>query len=1149
MDSLKRQTRRMSSIIGERDRKRAASGLEDGSDEHTKQAGEDDYEPSELDESNMKELAFEYLQDQDEEEEDEERLMQLVAERDWRQNEDLCEILGRPAEEFDEFEDFDPQAVSNWISHGVLRYPQQAPAYMVDHATWWSTESEEVHDFRRMVAESAERDEDLWKEAHPGMMVDDAHASLLLPRYFVARMDPSQEDHLQSSTVTIEVLYAGFDPITERIEYTEEAQNFIAKCYTRFRDRERKRHAELAIPENHALVLKFVGRADYLWGATKLIDFLHVRKAVMSTLPAKLQLLAVHESRLDDSMVKYTYQDDAPKVCNPAHEDLSIDSANAIMNTELSLWDMDVWMDLEVRALSNVVVTAAIMKEMGLQRKEGEDLWVCVVGQLYHGTQALAEPASTPWTVLRGATPGPHNEVCTHAVWGTPGRLRFAIQLRNLPRDTRLCLSVVASNVDPKVATVADPAQLVDCSARTKSKKVSAKLAARVAKKSKEEKEEEENAPAFGFLGWVNYQIFDHTDYLRQGAQVIRLWVQNEKANPIGVVATPKNDGSTAAKRNMTVMLALPKFARPIRYPHGTVPAAMRRDMIARQKQMMNELEPGKRKNLVNQLRQVRTLIQQDPLYELGDIDKLLLWQFRNDLITSPTALPKVLMSVDWASPAAVQEIIDLLHHPDPSKRWTQPPEGRELIALPLLDARFANGRVRDYAVRILDRMHDSQLAECVLQLVQVLKYEPYHNSAVARFLLKRSIANPHQIGHPVFWHLKAEMCNPQVQERHGLLIEEMLKRSQVRVRRDFAKQDALIELLLKTAMTVKTVEGGLMGKNQFVREELDSRFQDLLPGGAQFTLPLDPRMEVTGLYIEKCKVMGSKKLPLWLVFKNADPLGDPILVIFKAGDDLRQDLLTLQMLALMDSFWKRGGLDLHMSPYGCVACDDGVGMIEVVVNSDTIANITYQAGGASAAFHEDPLINWLRQNECNRADEDIKSCMWNFLYSTAGYCVATYILGIGDRHNDNIMLKKNGTLFHIDFGHFLGNFKKKFGIDRETAPFVFTPMYAYVLGKGGKDDKETSKVYDHFCYIACTAYNIARKHRDVIISLFSLMLSTGIPELTSLEDMHWLRHVLAPKLSDTEAARAFALLIKESLNNKRTRLNDYIHIQWHKGD
>lgn len=219
---------------------------------------------------------------------------------------------------------------------------------------------------------------------------------------------------------------------------------------------------------------------------------------------------------------------------------------------------------------------------------------------------------------------------------------------------------------------------------------------------------------------------------------------------------------------------------------------------------------------------------------------------------------------------------------------------------------------------------------------------------------------------------------------------------------------------------------------------------------------------------------------------------------IFKSGDDLRQDMLTIQMIKIMDKLWQQENLFMHMTTYGCISTGEGTGMIEVVRESETVSNIQVAFGGSTAAFRDQPLAEWLRKY--NPDEGDYRKAVDIFTKSCAGYCVATYVLGIGDRHNDNIMLSKSGNLFHIDYGHFLGNIKKKFGIKRERAPFVLTPDFAYVIGK--KDSVQ----FKEFVELCIKAYLIVRKSAKLFINLFSMVsvLIVLICLVKVLDAFHW---------------------------------------------
>lgn len=156
--------------------------------------------------------------------------------------------------------------------------------------------------------------------------------------------------------------------------------------------------------------------------------------------------------------------------------------------------------------------------------------------------------------------------------------------------------------------------------------------------------------------------------------------------------------------------------------------------------------------------------------------------------------------------------------------------------------------------------------------------------------------------------------------------------------------------------------------------------------------------------------------------------------------------MLALQFIQMIDMIWKSNELDLRFErrkthreknrnvlrcfsllPYGCLATGLCSGFIEVVKNAKTIMNIQ-KLGGLKSAFQLEPtvLYRWIAKN--NPGPEKyfltssilfaqteflcrLKSAIDLFTRSCAGYCVLTYVLGVADRHPDNIMVHERGQV------------------------------------------------------------------------------------------------------------------------------------------
>ena len=713
---------------------------------------------------------------------------------------------------------------------------------------------------------------------------------------------------------------------------------------------------------------------------------------------------------------------------------------------------------------------------------------VALQAGLFHGGKSLCESQRTKDIVVRSDGSCEWEET-----------LRFDIKIRDIPRNTRLCCVLY---------------EITKSSKGIKSRKL-----------FRDPKQEYFINP----LCWANTTIYDFKSQLKTGAMTLYTWayaedIQNEDLlHPLGtVVSNPHIDRAAA------LMLTFPTFSRDqiILYPspEKMVEFATK---LCESRENSAEFDPTSvsETDLQHHIDQLQLLADRDPLHELHEQERKTIWSLRQQCIMKvPTILTKLLQCVEWNDHVEVAEATSLV------LKWPKLPVER---ALELLDYAYADHTVRNFAVNCLKDVSDEDLSLYLLQLVQALKHENYLSCELTEFLLRRALDNQ-RIGHFLFWHLRSEMHVGSVAVRFGLILEAYCRGSQDHMRLLFKQMECLDKLVSACELVKQRKDRKLayQGLQDYLKE---AHCQDAF---LNVISPLNPSFRWKGIKLEKCRVMDSKMRPLSLVFQNSDIFGKEVYIILKHGDDLRQDMLTLQMIRIMDKLWKKEGLDLRMNPYGCISTDNRIGLIEVVLNAETIANIQKVKGTfpATAAFRRGSLLAWLKDH--NHTEEALNKAIEEFTLSCAGYCVATYVLGIADRHSDNIMVKKTGQLFHVDFGHILGHFKEKFGIRRERVPFVLTNDFVHVINKG-QTKKGQALEFQRFQGYCEQAFLVLRRHGSLILSLFAMMISTGLPELSSEKDLNYLRDTLVLDMSEAEAQKHFRSKFDEALcNSWKTSLN-----------
>jgi phosphatidylinositol 3-kinase len=160
------------------------------------------------------------------------------------------------------------------------------------------------------------------------------------------------------------------------------------------------------------------------------------------------------------------------------------------------------------------------------------------------------------------------------------------------------------------------------------------------------------------------------------------------------------------------------------------------------------------------------------------------------------------------------------------------------------------------------------------------------------------------------------------------------------------------------------------------------------------------------------------------------------------------------------------------------------------------------------------------------------------YIKSCAGYCTVTYLMAVGDRHLENLMIDESGHFFHIDFGFIFGK--------NPPAKTMWQPpirICKQMVDAMGSDQHPHYETFKRKCV---EAFLYLRNYQRLILNLFHLMIHAGIKDLPTDDHERLLTSMFEkfmPSKNNIDAEKQFLSIIDESVNSFFVNVYEKFHV------